>query len=80
MVLPITHVRLRSLSRVSAQLFTLSLTDYTGASSERGGPLALNLNLNYPLHLGTDNEKYLSTLKEAVQEVTKFSPEILFVS
>ncbi|GAA5825012.1 hypothetical protein JCM5353_001144 [Sporobolomyces roseus] len=53
---------------------------YTGASSERGGPLALNLNLNYPLPLGTDNEKYLSTLKEAVQEVTKFSPEILFVS
>jgi len=54
--------------------------DYTGSASERGGPLAPNLNLNYPLPLGTDNEKYLSTLREAVGEVAKFEPEILFVS
>ncbi|GAA6009689.1 hypothetical protein JCM11491_001059 [Sporobolomyces phaffii] len=53
---------------------------YTGAASERGGPSARDLNINYPLPLGTDNEKYLETLGEAVSDISRFSPELLFVS
>ncbi|GAA6064418.1 hypothetical protein JCM10212_002845 [Sporobolomyces blumeae] len=53
---------------------------YTGASSERGGPSARNLNLNYPLPLGTDDTTYLSTLREATSKISDFKPEILFVS
>jgi len=62
------------------QPFIACKVDYTGSASERGGPLAPNLNLNYPLPLGTDDETYLSTLRKAVGEVAKFEPEMLFVS
>ncbi|GAA5971243.1 hypothetical protein JCM3765_007517 [Sporobolomyces pararoseus] len=53
---------------------------YTGSASERGGSLALGLNINYPLPLGTDNKQYLATLQTAISDISRFSPEMVFVS
>ncbi|GAA5980936.1 hypothetical protein JCM5350_004771 [Sporobolomyces pararoseus] len=53
---------------------------YTGSASERGGPLALGFNINYSLPLGTGNEEYLATLQNATNDISRFSPEIVFVS
>lgn len=56
------------------------LLDYTGSISERGGPDARDLNINYPLPLGTDNEAYLETLEKGIKDISRFDPEMVFVS
>ncbi|BGP58283.1 hypothetical protein JCM8202v2_005944 [Rhodotorula sphaerocarpa] len=53
---------------------------WTGGANERGGPAARGSNINYPLPLGTGDEKYLETLSAAMQDVSRFEPDLLLVS
>ncbi|GAA5939843.1 histone deacetylase family protein [Sporobolomyces koalae] len=53
---------------------------YTGSSHERGGPQAQDLNLNFPLPLGTGDAQYVSMLQEATNAIDHFEPELVFVS
>lgn len=46
-----------------------------------GTGLKSDLNcLNYPLRPGTGEKEYLDTLKEAIREIEKFSPDLLAIS
>ncbi|KAK4056443.1 hypothetical protein OIO90_002586 [Microbotryomycetes sp. JL221] len=53
---------------------------YTGSTAERGGPQALDSNINFPLPLKTDNLLYISTLSTAIGQIKRFKPQILFLS
>lgn len=54
--------------------------DFTGAETERGAGAGLGMNLNFPLPLGTDDDGYLSTLREAVEQIRSFEADFLIVS
>ncbi|MBX6313829.1 MAG: histone deacetylase family protein [Isosphaeraceae bacterium] len=53
---------------------------YWGGADERGEGPAVGCNRNWPLPLGTDDDRYLSALDEALGVVHAFRPRYLVVS
>lgn len=53
---------------------------YWGYADERGEGEGLGANRNFPLSLGTGDEAYLATLRQALQVVREFRPRFLVVS
>lgn len=52
----------------------------TGFKDERGRGDGYGFNKNYPLPIGTSNQKYLPILRKALQDIQKFQPKFLVVS
>lgn len=52
---------------------------YCGYDYEKGMGQGLGYNLNYPLPLGTDNQKYLPVLDKALEKISKYNPDYLVV-
>jgi acetoin utilization deacetylase AcuC-like enzyme len=52
----------------------------SGFSDEQGRGDGKGFNKNYPLPLGTTEETYEKTLKKALEDIKKFSPDTLVVS
>jgi acetoin utilization deacetylase AcuC-like enzyme len=53
---------------------------YIGYADETGTGAGLGFHRNFPLPKGTGDEGYLSALNEALNLITKFSPNYLVVS
>jgi acetoin utilization deacetylase AcuC-like enzyme len=53
---------------------------YFGFAGETGSGAGLGFHKNFPLPRGTDDEKYLSILAEALGLITKFAPQYLVLS
>ncbi len=53
---------------------------YMGFADERGEGQGLGYHRNFPLPAGTDDEKYLESLNEALQLIVDFKPEYVVVS
>ena len=53
---------------------------YAGYADEDGGEAAEGLTINYPLPLDTDQEMYLNTLDQALDDIREFEPATLIIS
>ncbi|RPJ20782.1 MAG: histone deacetylase family protein [Chloroflexi bacterium] len=53
---------------------------YAGYATETGSGAGLGFHKNMPLEKGTDNERYLSALEEALVLIRKFAPAYLVLS
>jgi acetoin utilization deacetylase AcuC-like enzyme len=53
---------------------------YAGFADETGAGVGLGFHRNFPLPAGTDDEKYLSALDEAISMIRNFAPKYLVVS
>jgi acetoin utilization deacetylase AcuC-like enzyme len=53
---------------------------YWGYADERGDGLGNGFNRNWPLPLGTEDNRYLETLEQALAAIRKFSPDVLVLS
>ena len=53
---------------------------YWGYANETGSGPGLGFHKNFPLEKGTDNERYLATLEEALSLIRRFDPKYLVVS
>lgn len=51
-----------------------------GFADEKGHGPGLGYNINYPLPPDTDNESYLTALKKALGDISKYKPDFLVVS
>lgn len=53
---------------------------YAGFADETGTGVGLGFHKNFPLPAGTNDEKYLSTLDEAISMIRNFAPKYLVIS
>ncbi len=53
---------------------------YIGFADETGAGIGLGFHKNFPLPSGTNDEKYLSTIDEALNMIKKFAPNYLVLS
>ena len=53
---------------------------YIGFANESGAGAGLGFHRNFPLPAGTDDEKYLSALEEALELITGYQPSSLVIS
>ncbi len=53
---------------------------YTGFDDETGSGKGLGANLNMPLPIGTDEERYLKALNRACEKILSFKPDVLILS
>jgi acetoin utilization deacetylase AcuC-like enzyme len=54
--------------------------NFSGYAEEKGGTNALNTNLNIPLPLHSDDNRYLAALNDMINAVAQFEPDWLIVS
>jgi acetoin utilization deacetylase AcuC-like enzyme len=57
----------------------VSLTDFTGAVTEKGIGEGVNTNFNYPLPRGTQDGDYNATILKATENIRRFDPAYLLV-
>lgn len=53
---------------------------YMGYADERGAGQGLGFHHNFPLPAGTDDDAYLKTLEQALQNIREFDPKYLVIS